>query len=533
MILSSRVLIAVLVVGVVLSAPVSAEVERIEITSRAVIAEGQKFGDSGAYEKIRGRLFYAVDPDDAANAAVVDLELAPRGADGKVRFQGDFLLLKPVDLARGNGRLLYDVNNRGNLYMLRHFNDAVGSNDPVDEEHFGNGFLMRQGYSLLWSAWNWDVRSGNDRLQIELPVATRDGEPIRQRIVAEIFNSYSREVALSMPLAWGNSRCYPALDPTRTSRAVLTVRSAPDAQREVIPHGQWSFTRNEHGVEVDDPTYISVAGGFQPGRIYELVYETRDPRVVGLGLTAVRDAISFFRFEGLDRLENQNPLAKKNIRAQWKSTVEHAYIFGVSQSGRFITHMLWQGFHVDESGRMVFDGARVHVAGGGKGGFNHRFAQTTHHPTDLEGNTMPADHPPFNFLPDGSPEENDVLTAAKRLGMVPKIIITNNTLEYWTRSASLVHTDLAGKQDAPFHPNVRYYMVNGAAQSARRTHPAALHAGHPGSLGQQRRRAAAQRLSAHRPRRADLGGLAQAALPRDSGHAPSGSQPATAPGRLR
>jgi hypothetical protein len=75
---------------------------------------------------------------------------------------------------------------------------------------------------------------------------------------------------------------------------------------------------------------------------------------------------------------------------------------------------------------------------------------------------MPADHPPFNFLPDGSPEENDVLTAAKRLGMVPKIIITNNTLEYWTRSASLVHTDLAGKQDAPFHPNVRYYMANGA-----------------------------------------------------------------------
>ena len=172
-----------------------------------------------------------------------------------------------------------------------------------------------------------------------------------------------------MPLAWGNSRCYPALDPTRTSRAVLTVRSAPDGQREVIPHGQWSFTRNEHAVEVLDPTYISVAGGFQPGRIYELIYETRDPRVVGLGLTAVRDAISFFRFEGLDRLENQNPLARKNIRAQWKSTVEKAYIFGVSQSGRFITHMLWQGFHVDESGRMVFDGARIHVAGGGKGGF--------------------------------------------------------------------------------------------------------------------------------------------------------------------
>mgnify|MGYP006950042312 FL=1 len=131
--------------------------------------------------------------------------------------------------------------------------------------------------------------------------------------------------------------------------------------------------------------------------------------------------------------------------------MDTATIFGVSQSGRFITHMLWQGFHVDERERMVFDGARIHVAGGGKGGFNHRFAQTTHHPSHLEGNAMPADHPPFNYLPEGAPPENDVLAVAKRLGGIPKILITNNALEYWTRSASLVHTDPTGTRDAPFH----------------------------------------------------------------------------------
>jgi len=346
--------------------------------------------------------------------------------------------------------------------MLRHFNDAMGSNNPSSAEHAGNGFLMEQGYSLLWSAWNWDVRDGNDRLQIELPIATKGGMTIRQKIAAEIVNSFGRGPAMSMPLAWGGSRCYPALDQADNSDAVLTVRPAPDAERVRIANDTWSFSRFEHGVLVPDPTSLSIAGGFRPGMIYELVYEVRNPRIVGLGLAAVRDAISFFRFEGTDRTGEPNPLAVPMPSGASAPAIDHAYIFGVSQSGRFIVHMLWQGFHVDEMRRMVFDGARIHVAGGGKGGFNHRFAQTTHHPSDLEGNYMPADHPPFNYLPEGSPPDNDVLVVAKRLRKIPKIIITNNALEYWTRSASLVHTDRSGTEDAPFHPSVRYFMTNGA-----------------------------------------------------------------------
>ncbi|MCP3994884.1 MAG: hypothetical protein GY722_07450, partial [bacterium] len=355
----------------------------MEITSRSSFAGGRELGAVGAYEKIRGRLHYAVDPGHAANARVVDLALAPRGADGRVRFTGDFVLLKPVELGRGRRRLLYDVNNRGNLYMLRHFNDAVGSNDPSAPEHAGNGFLMEQGYALLWTAWNWDVRPGHDRLQIDLPVATEDGAPIGQRIMAEIVNTSGREAYPSMPLAWGNSRCYPALDPTDNSRATLTVRDTPGGEKVPIPNEKWSFSRDEGGRRVPDPTSLAVDGGIAPGRIYELVYEVRNPRVVGLGLAAVRDAISFFRFAGTDRLGAPNPLAVRGETGSWVPAVDHAYIFGVSQSGRFITHMLWQGFHVDEAGRMVFDGARIHVAGGGKGGFNHRFAQTTHHPSHL------------------------------------------------------------------------------------------------------------------------------------------------------
>lgn len=464
----------------VLPVAATAEVERIEITSREVFADGMEFGSVGAYEKIRGKLFYAVDPNNAANAAVVDLDLAPRGADGKVRFQGDFILLKPVELSKGNGRLLYDVNNRGNLYMLRHINGGRRTNDPISAEDGGNGFLMRQGFSLLWSAWNWDVRAGNDRLQIELPIATENGRTIRQRIAAEIVNSYGLVAPASMPLAWGNSRCYPARDAGDNSNAVLTQRGAPDGARVPIPNERWSFSRIEHGVRVPDPTSLAVEGGIQPGLIYELIYEVENPRVVGLGLAAVRDAISFFHFAGADRFGTPSPLAIR-VEGGWKSVIDYAYIFGVSQSGRFIVHMLWQGFHVDEADRMVFEGARIHVAGGGKGGFNHRFAQTTHHPSDLEGNLMPADHPPFNFLPEGWPPDNDVLVEAKRLDAIPTIIMTNNTLEYWTRSASLVSTDQTGTADVPFHPRVRYFMTNGAPHggAASRTRTVTEHERNP------------------------------------------------------
>jgi hypothetical protein len=449
--------------------PVIAEVEKVEILSREPFAGGMEFGDVGAYEKIKGRLYYAVDPSNQANSMIVDLKYAPRDKRGLVVFSGDFILLKPIDLARGNHRLLYDVNNRGNLVMLGSMNDAAWSNDPTLPEDAGNGFLMRQGYSLLWSAWNWDVTPGNGRLQIELPVATIDGKPIRQKIAAEIVLSFENSKVGSQPLAWGNSRCYPALNPDNNSGAVLTVRDEPRGERRLIPNSQWRFAREENGQVIADPSHLYLESGFEPGRIYELIYEVEGPRVVGLGLAAVRDAISFFHFESRDRMGTTNPLAVKTDGDGLKPDSQFAYIFGVSQSGRFITHMIWQGFHVDEAGRMVFEGARIHVAGGGKGGFNHRFAQTTHHPSHLEGNYMPADHMPFNYLPEddpGSMGENDVLATAKRLGKVPFIMITNNALEYWTRSASLIHTDIAGAKDAALHEKVRIYMTNGAPHRA-------------------------------------------------------------------
>ncbi len=461
-----RIVLAWMLVTVT-AAGAFAEVERVEVLRRESFANGTAYGPVGAYEKIVGRLHYRVDPRNAANSRIVDLRLAPVGRDGWVHFTGDFILLKPVDLAKGNHRLLYEVNNRGSLAMLARFNLAAGSNDPSTAAHAGNGFLMRQGYSLLWSAWNWDVLPGGDRLQIELPVAFERGAPISGRVVSEIAVERRSQAE---PLAWGTSRCYPVADPLATD-AVLTVRDHADGPREPIGRDRWRFAREQGGLAVPDATSLWLDGGFAPGRLYELVYTARDPRVVGLGLAAIRDAMAFFRFAVQDRAGNRNPLAVRRADGRWTADSAKAYIFGISQSGRVIQHMIWQGFHVDEHQRMVFDAAMPHVPGGGKGSFNHRFAQTTRHPSEFEDHQAPADFFPFVPGPQTDPvtgATGDVLAVAKALGRVPLVMYTGTSSEYWVRSASLLHTDVTGTTDADLDPRVRvYFIAGGQHQNSR------------------------------------------------------------------
>jgi Alpha/beta hydrolase domain len=434
------------------AAPATAEVIRLEIASREPFAGGQAFGAVGAYEKFRGRLVYAVDPANPANAAIVDLKLAPRDLRGRVGFSADFVLLKPVDLAKGNHRLLYDVTNRGNLGILARLNRGEGTNDPATAAHAGNGFLMRHGYSVLWSAWNWDVQPGNGRLQIDLPIATEGGKTITGTVVAEIVVDQRAEVR---PFAWGDSRCYEVVDATTNRDATLTVRNEQKAPRMEVPRERWRF---------EDTTHVRLDGGFDPGRIYELVYTAKDPRVVGLGLAAIRDAISFFRFSTRDAVGTANPLARPGTGGQAKPDLEKAYIFGISQSGRVIQHMLFQGLHVDESGRMVFEAAMPHVAGAGKGSFNHRFAQTTRHPSPLEDHQYPADFFPSTTMPDTDPatgRTGDVLAVARAMGKVPFLMYTGTSTEYWTRAASPLHTTTAGTKDAAVDERVRVYFIAG------------------------------------------------------------------------
>ena len=421
-------------------AAAAARVERLEILDRTVFAEGFEFGPVGAYERIKGRLHFAVDPDAAANSRIVDLHLAPVDSRGLVTFSADFVLLKPVNPALGNGRLLYDVNNRGSLTALGSLNNAWWSNDPTGLAHAGNGFLMVLGYSILSSAWNWDVTEGDDRLQIALPIATEDGAAITGTIAAEITVN---EVTGAMPFAWGFSRGYLPASMDHT-QATLSWRLNPEDRRQAFPLDQWRFTA---------PTEVTLDRGFQPGLLYELVYLAIEPRVVGLGLGAIRDAISFFRFDVSDDTGEPNPLVADGV------TPRAVIAYGVSQSGRVLQHMVLEALHVDEAGRMVFDTAVIHVAGGGKGSFNYRFAPTTRHQSPREDLGAVADFFPFATVPVTDPETGitaSVLDRARQGGKIPKMVYTMTSSEYWTRSASLLHTDLGpGIGDVGLDSNAR------------------------------------------------------------------------------
>ena len=427
------------------------EVTRIEITNREPFADGHEFGTAGAYEKLVGRLHVEVSPDDPANGRIVDLKLAPRNDRGNVEFWTDFFLLKPVDVERGNGRLMFGVNNRGNKLLLGAFNNR-GGNNPSTLADAGNGFLMRRGYSVLWCGWNGDVLPGGHRLVMGIPVAQRDGKPLTGLTYTEICVDSACQ---SQPLCPANTDVYPTVS-LDNAGATLTVRPRR-AQRAVeIPHDKWSFARMEDGKPVPDPTSLHLVDGFRPGYLYELVYEAQGPRVTGLGFAAVRDAVSFFRYAKGDDLDMSNPL---------DGAIQRAYVFGISQSGRFIHHFIFEGFNSDERERIVFEGAIPHVGGGGKGNFNFRFAQTTRYGSQLEENLFPSDFFPFATTMQEDPvtgRKGDTLARARELGNLPKIFFTETSTEYWCRAASLLHTDVAGTRDVPVDPNVRLYLISGA-----------------------------------------------------------------------
>jgi len=444
-------LAAFLVTGVP-PAALLADVSRLVIDQRGPFAEGHAFGQVGPYERIKGRIWIEIDPADPANRGIVDLRLAPKNERGKVEFWTDFFLLKPVDPHRGNGRLLYDVNNRGNKLVLAALNEAR-SNDPISLADAGNGFLMRQGYAVLWCGWNGDVLPGNSRLRVELPVAKDpSGRPIIGKIYSEICVD---RPSFSEPLCWGSTRVYPAAELDNSS-ARLTVRPRRSAEAVEIPRDRWSFARFEAGRVIPDPTHLYLADGFKPGWLYDLVYIGRDPRVSGLGAAAVRDVVSFFRYAAADIRGWPNPLA---------GAVERAYVFGISQSARFIHHMIYRGFNTDTQGRMVFDAAFAHVGAAGKAIFNKRFCQITRHGSQHQENLYPSDIFPFTTVPQTDPltgRSGDWLEGARRTGHVPKIFITQTSTEYWARGGSLLHTDVLGRHDVGLDPNVRLYHIAGA-----------------------------------------------------------------------
>ncbi len=433
-----------------LGGPAEAEVTRIDLRVREPYENGRAFGTVGSYQRLAGRVHFEVDPKLEANRRVIDLELAPRNGRGRVEFSADLEILAPKDLSRANGTALYDVNNRGNRTAEGMFNGGA------------DGFLMRNGYILVRSGWIAELLPDPRRLRLEVPVAFRNGAPIRGRVRAEMAPDAPAE---RLNIAqWAGHGSY-APTPRGVETATLTWRLREADARVPIPRNQWRLEARPIEVNGEKSALPQVdlvlAGGFRPGYLYELIYEAEGPLVQGLGLAGIRDLIAFLKYER----GSANPVSL----AGGDPAVKRAIGFGVSQSGRALRQLLYDGFNADERGRIVFDGLIPHVAGAGMGFFNHRFASPTRHNAQHDNHLYPADVFPFTYGEEKDPftgRTDGLLRRARAAGVVPKIFHTQTSAEYWHRSGSLVHTDPRGKRDAVIPPEVRIYAIGGAQHGA-------------------------------------------------------------------
>lgn len=417
---------------------------RFEITARQSVLDGKKFGDAGAYEQLEGSAWFEVDPENPLNQPVVDLQLAPRNPAGRVECRADIWILKPVDPARGNGSVLYNVVNRGRKGALTTFNLAAGSNRPATAAEFGDGFLMEKGYTVAACGWQADVPpetpDSPHLLTLDVPVARAADGPLTGPVGCEILVDERVEIH---SLGSRYHRPYEVAEGTEDA-ARLTVREKPYGPAQPILRDSWSFARLDDGRPA-----IRYPAGFEPGLIYNLVYTGRDPLVMGLGFVATRDFVSFLKYDG------RSPTAQNG-----RPSIDRTYGFGSSQSGRFLRHLLYLGFNEDEEQRRVFDGLIVNVAGGGRGSFNHRFAQPSRHASAHFDVFYPTEQFPFTDAPQTDPETGatgGLLDRCEARGATPRIFYVNSSSEYWNRGASLIHTDIHGMADVEPPPSVRVY----------------------------------------------------------------------------
>ncbi|OBI86725.1 alpha/beta hydrolase domain-containing protein [Mycobacterium asiaticum] len=356
------------------------------------------------YENVEATVTFAVDPEALANERIVDLKLAPRDDDGLVRYTADLRLLRPV--SGGNGKLLFVVPNRG---------------VPTNAPWLKGGFLLNRGWTIASCGWQWDVQRGPAILGLTAPQADVAPGFMRLEWRSDVVRedhalSFSAPEVESIPGAdvLFKFTDYPTID-VDDPEAVLTVRTAPNAEPVVVPRETWRFT---------DETHVSVDGGFQPFHWYELVYRTALAPVAGCGLLAIRDIVSHLRADGID----------------------HTFAYGVSQAGRLLRQFLSDGLNVDEAGMQVFDGVFSDFASANRGEFNQRYAQPS----------TPGGHGAA-----GPIGNDDLLALQRQLGGVPKTIFTNSATEYWQGDGALVHVDPHTGADLPEDDDVRTYLLAG------------------------------------------------------------------------
>jgi hypothetical protein len=418
---------------------------RFEVTERSPVLQGKSFGPAGPYERIIGRAYFAVDPNAPANQLIANLKRAPRNDRGEVTFFADFYVISPVDPRKGNGTLLFEVGNRGRKSLLPVFSRAKSPFDPRTEAEFGDGLLLKEGFTLAWVGWQFDVPREPPLMSVTVPIARDPAGPIIGLVRSDYVPD---EKAHSFSLGDRAFLPYPAIDRPDQS-ATLTERDRSEGIRRLIPRDQWQFAREKDGRPVPDSKSVYLNSGFEPGKIYEVVYRSQDPPVVGLGMAAVRDFVSYFK--------NGAKGAAAGPLDAVRSSVKRTLAFGSSQSGRFLRTFLYFGLNQDERG------------------FNHQFAQPSRDARPFFNFHYPTDIFPFTEVDQMDPETGITDGLLKRTigsSARPKIFYTNTSYEYYGRAASLSHTSIDGSQDVALTKDSRLYIYAGGNHGSGSIPPA-------------------------------------------------------------
>ena len=424
-----------------LTTSAEARITKLQITTH----ESPTFGGFswpgvGQYEKIAGKAFGELDPADPKNAVIVDLQLVPRNANGKVAYSFDFYLLKPLDLSKGNHKMLYEPPNRGGK-TISALNRGVGGNDPgsvTNTTQLANSFLMPQGYSISFSGWDLaaGTNSANFNTTITLPIPKNpDGSSITGPSF-EYIVSPGASYALTYPAA--------SLD---QSTAKLTHRVHLDDAPVVVPASGWQYDSTGASISL-------VGSSFVANDIYEFSYTAKDPAVTGVGFAANRDRNAFHSYEQQDDFGTANPLA---------GDITRIYTEISSQPGRTLNDFRYFGFNQAENGQKVFDGLMQWIAAGDGISMNYRWAQPGRTERNRQDHLFNEGRFPFANVTTTDPITGKTdsryakCTATNTCPFAVEIFSGN---EYWVKAASLMSTDPTGTFDLPDSPFTRLYFMS-------------------------------------------------------------------------
>ncbi len=419
--------------------PAAGFVERLEITQRGPAYGGQSVPGVGTYEMIAGVAHMKIDPAHRANREIVDLKLAPRGADGLVAYSTDVLILRPTDASKASGVNVFEIVNRGTKIFIPRMNDAPDI--QVDAAaNIGHGWGLRQGHTWVWAGWQGEIKLGDKGKTIgtNFPIATDGDKPITGVVEEEVVFDNANPTG-TLALTYAAVR-------VDAQNGTLTVRAHSAANPTTLPASAWRYA-GANAIEITRPA------NFDGGAIYSFTYTARDPKVNGLGMAVLRDVTRYLK-------SANSPVADIKPKAN--------IVVGISQSGRFLRDFIWFGFNANPDGGKVFDGAMPLIAGSRKSFANARFSQGGRYSRQHEDHNVFGGQFPFTYAVTTDPitsERDGIFARCERNNTCPKLMHIDSHLEFWQARASLVVSDGFG-QPVPIPQNVRLYTMGSTQHSA-------------------------------------------------------------------